>query len=140
MVVKKDGRREEFSRDKLFVGLRKACDKRPIDPEALTIVMDEIEAELNSRPGNDVTTAEIGEMAMARLRALDHIAYIRYASAHREFADVEWMREELDNLAAASSAQRASRDQLPLFSREEMEQLFQSPRVDTRETQRTRSY
>src|SRR4051794_40277568 len=70
MVVKKDGRREEFSREKLLVGLRKACDKRPIDLDTLTVLIDEIEAELNSRPGNDVSTAEIGEMVMARLRAM----------------------------------------------------------------------
>lgn len=139
MVVKKDGRREEFSREKLAVGLRKACDKRPIDAEKLSILLDEIEAELNGRPGNDVTTAEIGEMVMSRLRNLDHIAYIRYASAHREFADVEWLREELDSLAASSTAQQAQRDQLPLFSREEMEQLFQSPRVETRSIQKART-
>lgn len=95
MVVKKDGAKELFDKQKLLLGLLKACQKRPINPEEIA---DEIESELLNNLVGEVTTAQIGEMAMDKLKARDDVAYVRFASVYREFTDVNTFLEELKNL------------------------------------------
>ena len=95
-VVKKDKRREEFNRDKLLLGLKKACEKRPLTP----VKVEELAAEIESRlylPGRpEVTGAAIGDMVMEGLKRLDHVAYIRFASVYRDFKDIDEFREEIE--------------------------------------------
>lgn len=95
IVRKKGGGKEFFDRAKLLLGLMKACQKRPVDAEAIAA---EIEAELQNSLRSEVTTAEIGEMAMQKLKAADEVAYVRFASVYREFRDVESFMEELRRL------------------------------------------
>ncbi|MBI4174603.1 MAG: transcriptional repressor NrdR [Candidatus Aenigmarchaeota archaeon] len=85
VVVKKDGRREQYSRDKLKAGILRACEKRPISIEAIDAAVDRIEKAI--RDTDEVTSTEIGERVMAELKAIDKIAYIRFASVYREFDD-----------------------------------------------------
>ena len=99
-VVKSDGRREEFDRDKLASGLAKALTRRPVPTDSAVKAADEIEAALRSRGVGDVQSRTIGEMAMEKLRALDHIAYIRFASVYQSFEDIEQLRREVDSLLA----------------------------------------
>ncbi|MHB8572047.1 MAG: transcriptional regulator NrdR [Candidatus Dormibacteria bacterium] len=88
-VLKKDGRREDFDRQKLFSGLRKACEKRPISPEKLQQAADEIESELRHSGRLEIPGAEVGELVMGKLRQLDPVAYVRFASVYREFMDID---------------------------------------------------
>lgn len=97
-VVKKDRRREEFDKDKLLAGIRKACEKRPLESGAIDKLADDIEAELYTLGKAEVTAAALGEMVMARLKALDNIAYIRFASVYRKFADITELKQEVDSL------------------------------------------
>jgi transcriptional repressor NrdR len=117
-VIKKDRRREEFSREKLLLGVRKACEKRPLPSGTVDKLVDDIEAELYQMGRTEVPSTVIGDMVMARLKKLDHIAYIRFASVYREFADITMLKEEVDNLASTSRVN--SSDQLPLLPPEEM--------------------
>lgn len=98
MVVKKDGRREKFDRQKVLTGLLKACEKRPVPMPKLAEIVDEVEARLADSVERETNTTEIGELLMARLRALDKIAYVRFASVYRDFQDVEAFINELKNL------------------------------------------
>jgi len=98
MVVKKDGRREKFDRQKVLTGLLKACEKRPVPMSKLAEIVDAIEAKLADNPDREMPTTEIGEMLMERLKALDNIAYVRFASVYRDFQDVEAFLNELKNL------------------------------------------
>lgn len=95
VVLKKDGTKEYFDRNKLMSGLMKACQKRPVDAEALAA---EIEAELLNSLRKEITSKELGEIAMEKLRARDAVAYVRFASVHREFKDVETFMRELEEL------------------------------------------
>jgi len=99
-VVKSDGRREEFDRDKLASGLAKALTRRPVPTDAAVKAADEIEAALRSRGIGEVPSRTIGEMAMDHLRELDQIAYIRFASVYQSFEDIEQLRREVDALVA----------------------------------------
>jgi transcriptional repressor NrdR len=103
LVAKKDGRREEFTREKLLLGIRKACEKRPLAVGTLEAVVDSIETALNEQGLAEVSSQEIGEMVMDQLRELDHIAYIRFASVYREFADLEALKDEVEALEEARS-------------------------------------
>src|SRR5271169_969857 len=98
MVVKKDGRREKFDRQKVLNGLLKACEKRPVAMAKLAEVVDAVEGTLADNPDREITTTEIGEMLMERLKNLDKIAYVRFASVYRDFQDVEAFLNELKNL------------------------------------------
>jgi transcriptional repressor NrdR len=98
MVVKKDGRREKFDRQKVLAGLLKACEKRPVSMAKLAEIVDEVEAKLTENPEREVGATEIGELLMDRLRSLDKIAYVRFASVYRDFQDVEAFLNELKNL------------------------------------------
>ena len=98
LIVKKDGRREEFNRAKLRAGIEKACAKRPVSAEAIERLVDEIEIELRRREGLEVPAAVVGELVMERLRVLDKVAYVRFASVYRAFADVSSFEEEVRKL------------------------------------------
>jgi transcriptional repressor NrdR len=98
MVVKRDGRREKFDRQKVLEGLLKACEKRPVAMAKLAEVVDEVESRLGDNAEREVTTTAIGELLMERLRTLDKIAYVRFASVYRDFQDVEAFLTELKDL------------------------------------------
>jgi transcriptional repressor NrdR len=98
MVVKKDGRREKFDRQKVLTGLLKACEKRPVSMTKLAEIVDEVEARLAESAEREINTTEIGELLMVRLRVLDKIAYVRFASVYRDFQDVGAFLNELKNL------------------------------------------
>ena len=95
VVVKKDGTKELFDKNKMLTGLMKACEKRPVNAEALAA---EIESEIHNSLRREITSSELGEIAMEKLRKLDAVAYVRFASVHREFKDVETFMEELKTL------------------------------------------
>jgi transcriptional repressor NrdR len=98
MVVKKDGRREKFDRQKVLNGLLKACEKRPVAMAKLAEVVDAVEAGLADNPDREISTTEIGETLMERLKNLDKIAYVRFASVYRDFQDVEAFLSAKKNL------------------------------------------
>jgi transcriptional repressor NrdR len=98
MAVKKDGTREPFDRNKVLGGLRKACEKRPVSPAALEQVADEIEQMLQETPEREIGTAKIGEKVTERLRELDKVAYVRFASVYRQFEDVDQFMKVLNDL------------------------------------------
>ena len=97
-VIKKDGRREEFQREKLLGGIRKACEKCPLPAGTLEKTVDDIENELYRLGRIEVSSSRIGDMVMERLKVLDHIAYIRFASVYRQFADLATLKREVDSL------------------------------------------
>ncbi len=99
-VVKKDGRREQYNREKLIGGLRKACEKRPISENQMEAVAADLERELFARGESEVSSSLVGEKLMESLKQLDPVAYIRFASVYRSFRDVESFREELAALLA----------------------------------------
>ena len=97
-VVKKDGNRESFQRQKLIAGLLTACEKRPVSVQQLEAIADRIEAELQERPEREMTTEDIGAKLMQELKQLDQIAYVRFASVYRQFRDVGQFSREVDEL------------------------------------------
>lgn len=97
-VVKKDGTRELFSRDKLLSGLTKACHKRPVAMEDLDLLVSRVEQRCSGELNREVESREIGEMLMKLLRDLDKVAYVRFASVYREFADVDSFMDEMKKL------------------------------------------
>jgi len=121
-VIKKDGRREEFSRDKLLLGIRKACEKRPLPTGAIDKLVDTIEAELYKAGKSEVSSSYIGDLVMEGLKKLDHIAYIRFASVYREFADIGDLKQEVDSLAIRRELTPVN--QLPLPSSEAVNSLI----------------
>ncbi len=98
MVVKKDGSRERFERQKLIAGLLKACEKRPVSVAALEGIADRVEATLQDRPEKEMGTEAVGEFVMQELRRLDKVAYVRFASVYRHFRDVNEFISELKSL------------------------------------------
>ncbi len=98
MVIKRDQRREPFDRQKLFIGISKACEKRPLSVNDIENAVEEIEQEVYRQGKQEVPGSVIGELVMDHLRAMDKIAYIRFASVYRSFGDVETMFEEIQNL------------------------------------------
>jgi len=98
MVVKKDGTRQPFDSQKLLRGMMRACEKRPIQISQLEEIVEEIESLLQERPDKEIGVAEIGELVMERLKGLDKVAYVRFASVYREFGDVAEFRRELEDL------------------------------------------
>jgi transcriptional repressor NrdR len=98
MVVKKDGRRERFDRQKLVAGLLKACEKRPVRVGALEAVADKVESALQDKPEREITTEDIGACVMQELKQLDKVAFVRFASVYRNFRDLDEFRDELNDL------------------------------------------
>ena len=101
MVVKKDGRRERFDREKVLAGLLKACEKRSVSVKALEQVVDQVEALVQESPDSEVPTDRIGEVLMTRLRDLDKVAFVRFASVYRDFKDVDQFMATLKGLLEA---------------------------------------
>ena len=98
MVVKHDGSREEFNRKKLLNGLLKACEKRPVPVRKLEAIVDETESRLHDQEDREMSTTEIGAFVMERLRELDQVAYVRFASVYRRFEDVDAFMDVLKSL------------------------------------------
>jgi transcriptional repressor NrdR len=97
-VVKKDQRREEFSKDKLLSGLRKACEKRPLPVARIEQMAEEIESELMALGKAEIPSSFIGDLVMEKLKKVDKIAYIRFASVYRDFTDIDALKSELEAL------------------------------------------
>ncbi len=116
MVVKRDGRREEFDREKLFASLSKACAKRPLPVGSIEKVLDEIEGHLMESGRAELTSRAVGEVVMERLKSLDRVAYIRFASVYRDFRDVESFIEEIDSLMERREPEgEVHPDQIPML-------------------------
>jgi transcriptional repressor NrdR len=98
MVIKKDGRREKFERQKILQGLLKACEKRPVPVNKLEAIVDQAEAFVSEAMDRERTTTEIGELLMAQLKKLDKVAYVRFASVYLDFKDVKEFMDELKGL------------------------------------------
>ena len=114
-LLKKDGRREAFDRVKIISGVRKACEKRPIPSGAAEALADEVEQAVYGLNRAEVPSSVVGELVMDRLKALDHIAYIRFASVYRAFADVDELEQELEALKAGWRRPDVPPDQLALL-------------------------
>ena len=114
MVVKRDGRREEFDRTKITEGMRKACAKRPISMETLEAIARQIETSLYEMGRAEVESRFIGQMVMDRLRALDDVAYVRFASVYRRFADVDSLAEVIEMLKEQRRREEEQKAQLEL--------------------------
>jgi transcriptional repressor NrdR len=111
IVVKKDGRREEFSRAKLRAGIATACAKRPVSASAIEQLVNEVEAELRQREGAELDHAIIGELVMDKLRQLDNVAYIRFASVYRAFGDLSSFEEEIRRAKDTNGAHHEATDE-----------------------------
>lgn len=98
MVVKRDGSRTEFDRKKLLIGLYKACEKRPVPAKSIDSIVDAMEQQVHEREDREITTQEIGQLVMNRLKDLDQVAYVRFASVYRRFEDIDAFMSELKNL------------------------------------------
>ncbi len=98
IIIKKDGKREQFNRSKILSGLQKACEKRPVTVEQMEKLVDEIETEIKNMAQIEIPSKIIGELVMQKLKKLDKVAYIRFASVYRQFADVEEFEKELKKL------------------------------------------
>lgn len=119
-VIKKDGRREEFSKGKLLAGIRKACEKRPLPVGTVDKLADEVEAGLYRLGCQEVAGSIIGDMVMERLKGLDYIAYIRFASVYRDFTDLTDLKQEVDTLVGAGAKTARTAGQLSLLSEEQL--------------------
>ncbi len=118
-VIKKDGRREEFNREKILTGIRKACEKRPLPTGTIDKLVDNIEYELYRLGKTEIPTSIVGDMVIERLENLDHIAHIRFASVYREFADITTLKQAVDEVIK-NKANAPPVGQLPLITRDEL--------------------
>lgn len=98
LVIKRDGRRQPFDRQKLVSGLLRACEKRPVSMEAIDTLVNSVEKDLHNAMESEVSSLRIGEMVLGRLRALDEVAYVRFASVYRQFRDVSEFSDEIQTL------------------------------------------
>lgn len=98
MVIKRNGERQQFSRDKVLNGMLRACEKRPVSLDTLEQAVDEIELEINNNLDKEINACKIGEYVIEKLRKIDEIAYVRFASVYRQFKDINEFKEELNNL------------------------------------------
>jgi transcriptional repressor NrdR len=117
MVIKKDGRREEFNREKVLAGIRRSCAKLPVSAADIVAIVDDIETTLHAQGVIEVPSTEVGDMVMERLRELNHVAYVRFASHYRNFLSFEELQEEFERLATTPrrSPRRAGAAQPPLL-------------------------
>lgn len=102
-VIKKDGRKEPYSKAKIFAGMQKACEKRPLDRELLGRMADEVEYEVLKQDSTEVSSTFIGGIVMKKLMEVDKVAYLRFASVHREFDDINEFTQEVEKLMKAQS-------------------------------------
>ncbi|MEZ0535814.1 transcriptional regulator NrdR [Caldicellulosiruptoraceae bacterium PP1] len=103
LIIKKDNRREEYDRGKILNGIIKACQKRPVSIETMNQIVDEIENDIYNSMRDEITSREIGEMVMEKLKELDQISYVRFASVYREFKDINTFLNELQKLLSEKS-------------------------------------
>ena len=108
LVAKRDGRREEFHREKLWASVKSACAKRPLPIGSIDKVIDEIETQLSNAGRAEIPSRSIGELVMDRLKDLDRVAYIRFASVYRDFRDIESFKEEVDALLEPKKEETSS--------------------------------
>ena len=127
-VIEKDQRREEFSKDKLLTGIRKACEKRPLPTGTVDKLADDIEAELYRQGKAEIPSAVIGDMVMEGLKNLDHSAYIRFASVYRDFTDITVLKREIDTLVSDETEVSHPSSQLPLLADEELDTVAKGRR------------
>jgi len=118
-VIKKDGRREEFDREKLFSGIRKACEKRPMPTGTIEKLVDTIEAELYSLGKTEISSSLIGKVVVSKLADIDHIAYIRFASVYYEFSNITTLKQAVDTLIENKLGAPLD-GQLPLIHRDDI--------------------
>jgi transcriptional repressor NrdR len=104
MVIKKDGRREKFDRQKVLAGLLRACEKRPVSTNRLEEIATEIEVKVADSPDREIPSKQVGEVLMGRLRELDKVAYVRFASVYLDFKDVKEFMDELKDLLRSTKA------------------------------------
>jgi transcriptional repressor NrdR len=97
-VIKKDGRREKFNREKLDAGVHRAFEKRPVSKEKIDMMINEIEEQIRKRGKKEVKTSEIGELVMKKIKKVDNVAYIRFASVYRDFQDINDFKQEIKKL------------------------------------------
>jgi transcriptional repressor NrdR len=121
-VVKKDGRREEFNREKLLSGIRKACEKRPLPTGTIDKTIDSIESDLYNSGKNEIASSAIGDKVMDRLEELDQIAYIRFASIYHNFSDISMLKQAIDDIVSTKSEAPLT-GQLFLFSSEQLAKI-----------------
>lgn len=114
-VIKKDGRREVFNRDKLVDGITRACQKRPISREAIEQLGDDIERALRDTLTDEIASSHIGDLVMQRLRELDEVAYVRFASVYKEFRDLGSFLSEIERMFQRTQQERADAEQPRLF-------------------------
>ena len=136
-VIKKDERREEFNKNKLLTGIRKACEKRPLPTGTVDKLADDIEAKLYHLGKTEVPGTIIGDMVMEGLKNLDHVAYIRFASVYREFTDITALKREVDTLLSAEAKVSQPTSQLPLLTDDKLEELSSSHKKEQRKTRLT---
>lgn len=108
VVIKKDGSREEFSRDKMLRGLLRACEKRPVSVERLERIVSEVEQQLRNTANTEIDSREIGELVMEQLYPVDEVAYVRFASVYRQFKDINMFMKELSALLSRSDHPKQS--------------------------------
>lgn len=125
-IIKKDERREEYNREKLLSGIRKACEKRPLPTGSIEKIVDEIEAALYKQGKTEIPSTLVGDLVMAKLKEVDNIAYIRFASVYREFADIKALKEAVDNLVVSPKARLPG--QLSLIPESKTEEEAPRPR------------
>lgn len=126
-VIKKDERSEEFNKNKLLGGIRKACEKRPLPTGTIDKLADDIETELYHLGKTEIPGTVIGDMVMKRLKNLDYIAYIRFASVYREFTDITALKQEVDTLVNSEVSASIPASQLPLLPAEQLETVTEGP-------------
>jgi len=137
-LIKKDKRREEFNKDKLLTGIRKACEKRPLPTGTIDKIADDIEAELYQLGKSEILSSVVGDMVMEKLKSLDHIAYIRFASVYREFTDLTTLKQVVDTLVSGEAEPSRPTSQLPLIPDERLERMTRSRRQIPKRVQRSK--
>ncbi len=110
LVIKRDGRREQFSREKIQAGIFKACQKRPVSAEVVEEMICDVEKEIHREAGREVLSSKIGEMVMGKLQEVDKVAYIRFASVYRKFEDLSEFVREVNELTPTFSFENAGRE------------------------------
>ena len=135
-MIKRDGRREEFNRDKLWTSLTTACAKRPLPIGSIEKVIDEIETQLSNLGRAEIPSKTIGELVMDRLKGLDRVAYIRFASVYRDFRDIESFKQEIEALLEPHEATIDDNNQLSML---ENDSLPATPRYTGRTPHQTQS-
>jgi transcriptional repressor NrdR len=114
MIIKQDGRREAFDRQKLLGGMVRACAKRPVPMQAIETAVDEIEMQLHGMAKSEIDSQKIGQMVMERLRVLDDVAYVRFASVYRRFADLDSLAVEIQRLKDRKQREAEERFQVKM--------------------------